>query len=361
MLTSAPMPLEVPLLETASGFPQWIRASKGAVAVAGLLAFAGPLTFFTGALGVMREPVAVNIVRLGIWWTLYGIVLWCMLLVTGYLCERHLKNARWHVRGAMWVAAACTAAALANIVTAGRASILIEQGLVGSVSTMHLHGFIISLTMALLYFAHLRSSRAHLEAKARLAAAQTAQRNARRRMVQLRLQEMQARIDPGVLFEMLEVVRSLYQNDPERAEPFLDELIAFLRAALPRLRAQSSSLVREAELARAFARLNALAAGSELALSIDIAPDALHARFPPGVLLPLLHDTAVGGVRCRLIASRLNDTCLLVLILGAAPADHCIERVRSLLAELYGEAGNLVIEKASGAVNVRVKVPYELA
>ncbi|HWL74365.1 MAG TPA: hypothetical protein VNQ74_10875, partial [Burkholderiaceae bacterium] len=144
-------------------------------------------------------------------------------------------------------------------------------------------------------------------------------------------------------------------------ETFLDELIAFLRAALPRLRAQSSSLVREAELAGAFARLNALAADSEFALSVDIAPDALHARFPPGVLLPLLHHAVGGGTRCRLMASRLKDTCLLVLVLGSAPADHCIERVRSLLAELYGEAGNLLIEQHNGAVNVAVKVPYELA
>lgn len=355
------MPLDVPLTELVGGFPQWIRANKGAAAVAGLLAFAGPLTFFTGALGVMRTPIAVNIARLGIWWTLYGIVLWCMLLVTGYLCERLLKRAERHMRAAVWVAAACTAAALANILTAGRASILIEQGLVHSVSTMHLHGFILSLTMALLYFAHLRSRGAHQQAKARLAAAQTAQRNARRRMVQLRLQEVQARIDPKVLFEMLEVVRSLYQSDPARAETFLDEVIAFLRAALPRLRSPSSSLVREAELARTFARLNALAAGSKLALSIDIANDALHARFPPGVLLPLLHDAVGGGARCRLTASRLNDTCLLVVTLDAAPPDHCIERVRSLLAELYGETGNVVVEKANGAVNLRVKVPYELA
>ena len=361
MLTSAPMPLDVPLTELAGGFPQWIRANKGAVTVAGLLAFAGPLTFFTGALGVMRAPTAVNIARLGIWWTLYGIALWCMLLMTGYLCERLLKKAPPQVRGAMWVAAACTAAAFANILTAGRTSILLEQGLVRSVSTMHLHGFIISLTMALLYFAHLRSSRAHQRAVARLAAAQTAQRNARRRIVQLRLQEVQARIDPGVLFEMLEVVRSLYRDDPARAETFLDELIAFLRAALPRLRAPSSTLVREAELARAFARLNALAAGGELSLSIDIAPDALHARFPPGVLLPLVREAVAGGARCRLTASRLNDTCLLGLMLGSAPSDHCIERVRCLLAELYGETGDVAIEKASGAVNVKVKVPYELA
>ena len=362
MLTSAsPMPVHLPLRAPDSGFPQWLRANKGSVAVAGLLAFAGPLTFFTGALSAMRAPAAVSITWLGMWWTLYGIALWCLLLITGYLCERLSQHASRHLRGAMWLAAAFAAAAFANILTAGRASILIEQGLVRSAGAMHLHGFVFSLTMALLYFAHLSRSRLHQQAKARLAAAQTAQRNARRRIVQSRLQEVQARIDPGMLFEMLDVVRRLYEDDAARAETFLDELIAFLRAALPRLRTASSSLLREVELARAFARLNALAAGTEPRLSIDVAPDLLHARFPPGVLMPLLHGDVVNGAPCRVVASRANETCRVILMLGSAPPDRSVERVQFLLAELYGEASNVVTGKADGGVNVIVKVPYELA
>ena len=51
--------------------------------MAGLLAFAGPLTFFTGALSVMRAPAALDLARLGLWWSLYGVSLWCLLLITG--------------------------------------------------------------------------------------------------------------------------------------------------------------------------------------------------------------------------------------------------------------------------------------
>ena len=361
MLTSAaPMQFDLPLTEPVSGFPQCLRANKDGVAIAALLAFAGPLTFFTGALGVMRAPTAVNITWLGMWWTLYGVALWCMLLIAGYVCDRLSQRVGRHLRGAMWLAAACAAAALANILTAGRESILIEQGLVRSASTMHLHGFIFSLIMALLYFAHLRRSRVHQQAKARLAAAQTAQRHARRRMVQSRLQEVQARMNPRVLFEMLDVMRRLYLDDAARAETFLDELIAFLRAALPRLRTVSSSLLREAELARAFVRLNALAAGSELSMATDVAPDVLHARFPPGVLLPLL-DGPAGNAPCRLGASRSNETCRVVLELGTAPSSCSVDCVQFLIAELYGETGNVAIENGPGEINVIVKVPYELA
>jgi hypothetical protein len=309
----------------------------------------------------MRVPTAINIAQLAMWWMLYGISLWWALLIAGFIGERLPRHLRRHARHAMWLLAAFIAAGLPNLVTAGRGPVLMEQGLVHSPGTMHLHGFIFSLTIALLYFAHLRRSRVHEQAVARLAAAQASQRHARRRMVQARLLELQARIDPQVLFRMLEVLRRLYQDDAARAEHFLEELTAFLRAALPRLRTPSSSLLREADLACAFVRLHSLASGIELSMVADVAPDVLHARFPPGALLPLLESTVGGSDRCRLSAARSNDACRLVLTLGAAPAAGAVGHVRSLLVELYGSAGNVTIEKISGAVNVLVQVPYELA
>jgi len=363
MLTSAPpMTLEAQPVDQARGLMHWLRNHRGAVVIAGLLAFAGPLTFFTGALSVMRLPSAGNVARVGLWWTLYGVALWLLLLAAGYSSERLARNAGRTVRGGIWLLAACSAAALANVVTAGRATILIEQGLVHSARTMHLHGFTFSLIMALLYFAHLRRSREHEQAAARLAAAQSVQRDTRRRIVRARLQEVQARIDPQLLFEMLATLRRLYERDVARAERFLDELIDFLRAALPRLRTAWSSLTREVELARAFVRLQALAAESASDMSIELAPEALHARFPPGVLLPLL-SAAVGrnAGPCRLSATRTGEDCRVVLAIEAAPADATVARVRSLLIELYGAAAKLAIERQAGAANVIVEVPYELA
>ena len=363
MLTAAPpIPLELQLANQASGFPHWLRTHRGAVAMAGLLAFAAPVTFFTGALSVMRAPTVVDLARLALWWMLYGVSLWCLLLITGYGCERLARRFGRYIGGGIWLLAACAAAAFANILTAGRATILIEQGVVHSARTGQLYAFTVSLIMALLYFAHLRRSRGHEQATARLAAAQTAQRNARRRIVQAHLQEVQARIDPQLLFEMLDTARRLYERDAARAESFLDELIIFLRAALPRLRTASSSLLREVELARAFVKLHALASAAGLDMTVDIAPDAMHARFPPGVLLPLL-DTTVdsSAARCQLTATRSGDDCRLVLTLDAAPSDGSVARVQSLLMELYGTSGRLEIESTTGAINVIVKVPYEFA
>jgi sensor histidine kinase YesM len=355
--TAAP-PIDAPTTNRAAGLARWLQAHRGAAVLAGVLAFAGPLIFFTGALSVMREPSAANVARLGLWWTLYGASLWGALLIAGYSIERVTRSAGRYVRGAVWALAACTAAAVPTTLTAGRSTMLIEQGLVHSARTMHVHGFTVALIMALLYFAHLRRSRAHERAAARLAAAQAAQRLARRRIVEARLQEVQSRIDPRILFDLLDSVRRLYDRDAALAERYLDELIDFLRAALPRLRSSSSSLLREAELARAFVRLNGLAGAGALGMTIEVASTAMHARFPPGVLLPLLDGAAAP---CRLAAERSGERCRVVLTLAAAPSEAAVARVRLLLAELYGAASELEVRPANAAVEVVVEVPYELA
>lgn len=363
MLTAATsLPGDTPPADPVDSPRRWLHSHRGAVRIAGLLAFAGPLTFFTGAAGVVDSATAAGLGRLAMWWFLFGTALWCLLLLAGYAGERLGRHLRPAVRGVMWLLAAVLAAGLTNGLTAGRAALLIELGLVHSARTMHLHGFTFSLIMALLYFGYLHRSRQHERAAARLAGAQAAQRLARHRIVQDRLQEVQARIDPQLLFELLGALRRLYGRDPARAEHFLDELIAFLRAALPRLREASSTLLREVELARAFSGLRQLADEAEEDISLEIAPDVMHARFPPGILLPLLHDARsrpAGG--CRLAATRSNERCRLVLTVGAAPSQAAAERVRALLADVHGTLARLEIARRPEEVDIIVQVPYELA
>jgi hypothetical protein len=341
-------------------FVRWLRAHRGAVAIAALLSFAAPVTFFASAVSVMREPAVRELLPLAAWFTLFGTELWALLLVMGYGLQ-HVEAARRHVRTATLLGA-CLAAAVAEASTSGRGDILVEQGVVQSIGTMHAFAFVFALIMALLFFAHLRLSRIQEEAASRLAAAQTAQHHARRRLAQARLQALQARIDPQLLFEMLDAVRRAYETDPSRAERLLDELATFLRAALPRLRSGSSSVLREALLAAAYARLRSLAGTSAIDLRLDIAPDVERARFPPGVLLPLLDDALrFRAGSCDLAAVRSSGACRLVLTLPAIPVGAAVAQVRSLLTDLYGTAAELVVSYSEDRANATVKVPYELA
>jgi Histidine kinase len=363
MIAAPPsLPLDAPSANHAAGFDRWRQAHRSAVTMAASLSFAPSITFFTGDLSVMRETHAADVAALGLWWLLYGAVLWSLLLVGGYLCQFGMPAVARPVRGAIWLLCACVAAACASLAAGGRADILVEQGVVLGARAMHLMSMLFSVPMALLYFAHLRRSRTVEAAAARLAAAQAAQRETQRRTAQARLAAVQARIDPHLLFEMLDAVRHSYAVDSARAECLLDELIAFLRAALPRLHAASSSVPREAELARAYARLHTLAGAHDASLTVEVAAQAMHARFPPGVLLPLLADALRQRAGpCHLAATRANGECKVRLTLPARSSEAALARVRSLLLDLYGAAAGVSTHDTGASVSVTVDVPYELA
>ncbi|MDB5954802.1 histidine kinase [Ramlibacter sp.] len=348
--------------DAAAGVAKWLPTHPGAVAMAGLLAFAGPLKFFAGYLGVLQQRAPAELVQVSAWWLLYGLVLWVCLLVAGHVGS-HLAEGTGRVgRAVLWLTLACACAAAPNVVTAGRARILVEQGFVLGLLPMQLYGFALSLTMAALYFAHLGRSRQHESAAARLAAAQAGQREARRRIVQLDLQAVQARIDPVLLFGMLDAVRHAYATDPPRAERLLDELIAFLRASLPALRPGGSSVPREAELARAYAQLLSLAHAAGWHMTLDICDAAMHARFPPGALLPLVDDALRSrGGDCTLQARCADGRCRVVLGLPARPSTAAVARVHALLRRLDGPAAGLSVETNGTGAIVTLWVPHASA
>lgn len=343
--------------DLAEALQAWRGRHPGALAIAGLLAFAAPVKFFVGFLGVATAPSTATVLAVGAWWSLFGAVLWGALLAAGALAERAgLRKALW------WVALAFACAAAADLAAAGRARVLIEHGLVQGALGMHLYAILLSSTLAMLYFAHLERCREHQRAAARLAAAQAAQREARRRFVQVDLQAVQARIAPDLLFGMLEAVRHAYVTDPPRAEHLLDELVAFLRASLPRLRTAASSLAREGELARACVRLLALAQGRDWRLQLDLAGAALHARFPPGALLPLV-DSALRtrGGDCMLHARCEAGRCRVTLRLPAAPAPACVARVQALLWDTDGPSARVSSEAGANTCLVTLEVCHEPA
>jgi hypothetical protein len=340
-------------------FRHWLRAHRNTVVVAALLGLAYPVTSLASAFGV-ATGLSAPLVASGLFrTTVQGLVNLPSLLIAGYVLQR-LDLTGWR--------AAFAAVALATAPAAVHGTlVLVTEWNDMLVGTGHSRDFLVdsmanTFSMALLFFMHLQHSRAHEDAAKRLDAAKTAQREARRRLAYGKLKAVQARIDPQFLFDMLDAVRRAYESDPERAERLLDELVAFLRAALPRLQDASSTVPREAETARALARLHALSANSSVGMAIDLDEEVMAARFPPGVLLPLLNDVLQRRAGpCALTATRRSAESLIVLSVPAAPSEAAVERVQAVLADLYGSAAELVVAAQGEGSSAVVKVPYERA
>jgi len=363
-VASLPAPLDLKVVKVAMSevvdFARWLHTHGSAVVVAGLLSFAYSLTSLAGAFGVVPE-LTPGLALAGIFRTVsFGMGNFPAFLVTGYVFVR-LSPTGWRTAVAAFVLGACAASVGASIAYFSSWADVLEATAPGR--SIAADTFAQTLSLALVFFAHLQHSRVHEQAAKRLAAAKLAQREARRRLAQSRLQAVQARIDPQLLFDMLDAVRRAYETEPQRAEQLLDELVVFLRAALPRLQHASSSVPREVELVRALARLHELAGRSEVGVTLEVPAEVMDARFPPGVLLPMFNDTLqqVRAGTCALAATRQAADCQLVLTLPAHPSDAALERVRRLLNDLYGSAAALSVDSAGSAARVTVKVPYEHA
>lgn len=179
------------------------------------------------------------------------------------------------------------------------------------------------------------------EASRRLQQLQREQQTARRRVVEAQLQALQARVDPQMFFDVLDCVQRLYATDAARAEALLDELIVFLRAALPRLRSASSTLAQELELAASYHRLQILHGGATAAVRITL-PEALAARaFPAGVILPLLAEAQTATIDVDAQPGTDSEGIVLSLHSGRAPDPKVLAQVRETLAALYGSAATL--------------------
>ena len=141
-----------------------------------------------------------------------------------------------------------------------------------------------STPIALAYFFRRRDTRT---AQA-LHAAELARADVQRMTLAADLQTMQARVEPAFLFDTLGEIGDLLDRDHARGERMLDELIAYLRATLPDMRASrvhAGPRGRDRGLVAVHPR-----APRQRTRRRGVAiPAALEAAsFPPMMLLPLL-------------------------------------------------------------------------
>ncbi|MEO8278957.1 MAG: histidine kinase [Ideonella sp.] len=217
--------------------------------------------------------------------------------------------------------------------------------------------------------------RRQASAAMRLQSLQAAQIAARRRVVESQLRALQARVNPQLFFDLLDAVERLYPADPRRAEALLDELIVFLRAALPRLNSASSCLAQELALAQSYMHCRALAGDGSATFDAELSEGAQDLAFPAGLLLPLLTGIAPvlpANATLRLTASVCAAWPLLDPQFGAAlglvldapvalPTARAEDTQRTLRA-LYGDAAVFRCEPAgSGRFHHFLGIPLETA
>jgi LytS/YehU family sensor histidine kinase len=194
---------------------------------------------------------------------------------------------------------------------------------------------------------------------------------AERRSVESDLQAMQARGEPKFLFNTLAQVYDLYRVDAVRGERMLDDLIAYLRAAMPRMRDSSSTLAQEIELARAHLAIAKMRLGDRLDYSIDV-PLQGDVRMPSMMLLPLVDHAITKGLQgsqasgsIRVAADIVDDQVRLVVedtggSFMPGSNEAAFADLRERLSALYGNGADFELRRcAADGSEAVVRLPLQ--
>ncbi|MES1163997.1 MAG: histidine kinase, partial [Rhizobacter sp.] len=117
-----------------------------------------------------------------------------------------------------------------------------------------------------------------------------------RQAADARLRLMTAQIEPHFLLDTLANVQQLVESGSPQAVPVFRSLIAYLRAAMPKLQQQSATLGDEERLVRSYLELMLMRMPDRLAYGIDIEPELRPLAFPQMALLTLVENAIRHGI-----------------------------------------------------------------
>jgi hypothetical protein len=209
--------------------------------------------------------------------------------------------------------------------------------------------------------------------------AEKAQHEARERLLEkqvleARLKTLQAQVEPHFLFNTLASVQRLVTTNPQAASSMLDDLNQYLRASLPNMRENQSTVGREVDMARAYLNIMQVRMGQRLRYRVALPATLRDQAFPPMMLLSLVEnsvehgvgDSDDGEVVIEALAFeagvelRVSDNG--VGFDAQSPAGVGLSNIRDRLAALYGSAGSLSLEEpgtGGRGVTARIRIPHD--
>jgi hypothetical protein len=191
------------------------------------------------------------------------------------------------------------------------------------------------------------------------------------------MQLLEAQIEPHFLFNTIANLRRTWNVDPALGLRMHDNLLIYLRAALPQMRSAVGTLGEEAELVRAYLELFSLRMGARLAFSIEVPGPLAALPFPRMMLITLAENAIKHGLvpsdhggkvsvqacsECgQLVVSVVDDG----VGFGAAQTGGTgvgLANIRARLATQYGGAARLLIESGTTrptprGVRVSIRLP----
>lgn len=188
---------------------------------------------------------------------------------------------------------------------------------------------------------------------------------------ELELKTIKSHINPHFIFNALNSIRALVDENPERARKAITELSNILRSSMQAEKLETASLEKELGIVQDYLELEQIRFEDRLRVEYDIDDDTLDQQIPPMMLQTLVENAIKHGISRQVLGGvvrvvsdfRDNHHELIVqntgnLVSQANKDGFGISGTISRLRLLYGEKADFHIKNINGnMVEARVILP----
>jgi len=202
---------------------------------------------------------------------------------------------------------------------------------------------------------------------------------ARLRIAEAQLQALKMQLQPHFLFNTLNSISALLEEDVVAADVMIARLGDFLRMTLDNSGAQEVSLQEELEFLRSYLEIERVRFQDRLTVNLQVEPDSLDARVPNLILQPIVENAIRHGIVRRIgpglieIRAERHDGALQLKVTDNGPGlesdvqgDVAVKEglgltnTRARLEQLYGARQRFVLSRASGGgLEVTMEIPFQ--
>ncbi len=186
-----------------------------------------------------------------------------------------------------------------------------------------------------------------------------------------RLSSLESRLHPHFLFNTLNSISALIQEDPVRAERLVERMAALLRFSLDSKQNGLVPLERELKIVTDYLEIEKARFGDRLRFDIDVPKQLGQIAVPPLALQTLVENSVKfavapnrAGGDIHIFAEPRDGFVELSVedsgpgfLLEEVPAGHGIDNLRSRLFTLFGEQATLHSVRGDAGSSVNIGIP----
>ncbi|MDE3212746.1 MAG: histidine kinase, partial [Bacteroidota bacterium] len=145
---------------------------------------------------------------------------------------------------------------------------------------------------------------------------------------ELELKTIKSHINPHFIFNALNSIRALVDENPQRARTSITELSNILRSSMQVEKMETVPLEKELSIVKDYLALEFMRFEERLHVDMDIDPDTLDQPVPPMMLQTLVENAIKHGISRKInggfvkIISKFTDDLFELIVINNGPPDE---------------------------------------